>query len=179
VTGAAGFAAWAGAAIIVLADGRRGLAVGIALVGAGFTVLAWLAGDWFGGAALLVGVAVCAIQLLRTGRQEWGLMPPGSTARLILAVVGGILSLWVAASVTTGAGAPLKFASVTVLSLLAARLLQAQKAVQVLTASAGLAIALAGASALGRSVPGLVPYLVAGVIAAGVSLLPVAESRGA
>jgi len=44
VTAAAAFAAWAGAAVIVLADGRRGLAAGIALIGAGFGALAWLAG---------------------------------------------------------------------------------------------------------------------------------------
>lgn len=106
-------------------------------------------------------------------------MPPGSSARLILALVGGILSLWVAASVTTGAGAALKFASIAVLGLMAARLLQAQKGVHVLTASAGLAIALAGASALGRSAPGLAPYLVAGLVAAGASLLPSPETRGA
>lgn len=179
MTAAAAFAAWAGAAVIVLADGRRGLAVGIALIGAGFCALGWLAGDWFGGAALLAGAVVCAIQLLRSGRQDWGLMPPGSTARLILAAVGGILSLWVAASVATGAGAPLRFASVAVMGLMAARLLQGQKAVQVLTASAGLAIALAAASAVGRTAPGLVPYLVAGVIAAGASLLPNTEPRGA
>lgn len=179
MTGAAAFAAWAGAAIIVLADGRRGLSVGIALIGAGFAAMAGLAGDWFGAAALLVGGGVCAIQLLRTGRHDWGLMPPGSTARLILAVVGGILSLWLAASVTTGAGAPLRFACIAVLGLMAARLLQAQKAFQVLTASAGLAIALAGASALGRSAPGLAPYLAAAVIAAGALLLPNQESRAA
>jgi len=179
VTAAAAFAAWAGAAVIVLADGRRGLAVGIALIGVGFCALGWLAGDWFGGAALLGGAVVCAIQLLRSGRQDWGMMPPGSTPRLILAAVGGILSLWVAASVTTGAGAPLRFASVAVMGLMAARLLQGQKAVQVLTASAGLAIALAAASAVGRTAPGLVPYLVAGVIAAGASLLPNTEPRGA
>ena len=179
MTAAAAFAAWAGAAVIVLADGRRGLAVGIALIGVGFCALGWLAGDWFGGAALLAGAVVCAIQLLRSGRQDWGMMPPGSTPRLILAAVGGILSLWVAASVTTGAGAPLRFASVAVMGLMAARLLQGQKAVQVLTASAGLAIALAAASAVGRTAPGLVPYQVAGVIAAGASLLPNTEPRGA
>lgn len=178
MTVAAAVAAWAGAAVIVLADGRRGLAAGIALVAAGFGVLAWTAGDWFAGTAMLAGGAACAIQLLRSGRQDWGLMPPGSTARLISAVVGGILSLWVAASVTTGHGVPLRFASLSVLVLMAARLMQGHKALPVLTAAAGLALALAGASALGRTSPGFAPYLLAAVIAAGASFLPVAESRG-
>ncbi len=179
MTVAAAIAAWAGAAMIVLADGRRGLAAGIALIAAGFATLAWTSGDWLGGAALLVGGAVCAVQLLRTGRQDWGLMPPGSTTRLIMAVVGAVLSLWVAASVTTGHGAPLRFASLAVLGLMAARLLQSERAVAVLTAAAGLALALAGASTLGQSAPGFAPYLIAGLIAAGAPLLTRVESRGA
>lgn len=175
----AAFAAWAGAAVIVLADGRRGLAFGIALIASAFAALAWTAGDWFGGAAVLAGGAICAIRLLRVGPQDWGLMPAGSTARLIQATVGGILSLWVAASVTTGQGAPLRFASAAVLGLMAARLLQSHKTAAVVTSAAGLALALAGASAIGPSAPGFAPYLIAAMIAAGAPFLPSAESRGA
>ena len=175
----AAFAAWAGASVIVLADGRRGLAIGIALIAGGFATLAWTAGDWFGGAALLAGGAICAVQLLRVGPQDWGLMPAGSTARLIQATVGGILALWVAASVSTGHGAPLRFASVAVLGLMAARVLQGQKATAVLTAAGGLALALGGASAIGPIASGFAPYLLAGVIAAGATWLPSAESRAA
>jgi hypothetical protein len=179
VTAAAGFAAWVGAAVIVLADGRRGLAAGVGLVALGFTVLAWTNGLWLEGAILLVGGAVGAFELVRTGPKEWGLMPPGSTPRLILAVVAGILSLWVAASVTTGPGASLRFASLAVLGLMAGRLLQTQNATAVLTAAAGLALALAGASGLAPNGAGLAPYFVGAVIAAGALLLPGAEPRGA
>lgn len=179
MTVAAAAAAWAGAAVIVLADGRRGLAAGIAVIAGGFTILVWAQGDWFGGIVLLMGGAICAIQLLRVGRQDWGLMPPGSTARLILVVVAGALSLWVAASVISGPGAPLRFACLVVLGLMGARLLQGQNVVPVLTAAAGLALALAGASALAPRPPGFAPYVIAALIAAGASFLPVAESRGA
>ncbi len=179
MTAAAAFAAWAGAAVIVLADGRRGLAVGIALVATGFGTLAWTSGNWFGGAALLLGGAICATQLLRTGKQDWGLMPPGSTPRLTFAIVGGILSLWVAASVTTGPGATLRFACLAVLALMAGRLLQGRQASPVLTAAAGLALALAAASALGPGTVGLVPYVLGALIAAGALLLPTSEPRGA
>jgi len=179
VTAAGAFAAWAGASVIVLADGRRGLAAGVGLVALGFTVLAWTNGHWLEGAILLAGGAVCVFELVRAGPQEWGLMPPGSTPRLILALVGGILSLWVAASVTTGAGASLRFASLAVLGLMAGRLLQGQRAVAVLTAAAGLALALAGASGLAPNGAGLAPYLVGALTAAGALLLPAAESRGA
>ena len=175
---AAAFAAWAGAAVIVLADGRRGLAVGIALVAAGFTTLAWTSGNWLGGTALLLGGAICALQLLRTGKQDWGLMPPGSTPRLILTIVGAILSLWVAASVTTGPGATLRFACLAVLALMAGRLLQGRQATPVLTAAAGLALTLAAASALGSGPDGLAPYVLGALIAAGALFLPTAEPRG-
>jgi hypothetical protein len=179
MSAAAGFAAWIGAAVIVLADGRRGLAAGVGLVALGFTVLAWADGVWLGGAILLAGGGVCVFELVRTGRQEWGLMPPASTPRLILAVVAGILSLWVAASVTTGPGASLRFASLAVLALMAGTLLQSQNATAVLTAAAGLALALAGASGLAPNGAGLAPYFVGAVIAAGALLLPAMESRGA
>jgi hypothetical protein len=179
VTVAAGLAAWVGAAVIVLADGRRGLATGVGLVALGFTVLAWTNGLWLEGAVLLAGGTLAVIELVLSGPKEWGLMPPGSTPRLILAVVAGILSLWVAASVTTGPGASLRFASFAVLGLMAGRLLQSQNATAVLTAASGLAIALAGASGLAPNGAGLAPYIVGAMIAAGAFLIPVAESRGA
>ena len=178
MSAAAAFAAWLGAGVIVLADGRKGLAVGIGLVAAGFAALAWAEGRWLGGAFLLAGGAVFVIELFRTGPQDWGLMPAGSTPRLILAVVGGILSLWVAASVTTGPGAPLRFATLAVPVMMAGRLLQGKSATIVLVAAAGLALALAGASDLGLREGGLTPYLIGAVIAAGASFLRVAESRG-
>lgn len=179
MTAAAGLAAWVGAAVIVLADGRRGLAAGIGLVAFGFTVIAWANGLWLEGATLLAGGAVGIFALVRKGPKEWGLMPPGSTPRLILAVVAGVLSLWVAASVATGPGAPLRFASLAVLALMAGRLLQSHSPTAVVTAAAGLALALAGASGLAPTGAGLAPYVVGAVVGAGALLLPAAESRGA
>ncbi len=179
MTEVAAFAAWAGAAVIVLADGRRGLGAGIGVVALGFTVLAWSDGLWPAGAILLAGGGISVFMLVRAGPQQWGLMPPASTPRLILAVVVGILSLWVAASVTTGPGAPLRFAALAVLGLMAGRLLQSQSPTAVFTAAAALALALAGASGLAPNGVGWAPYLVGAVIAAGASMIPAGESRGA
>lgn len=165
--------------MIVLADGRRGLAIGVGLVAVGFAALAWVDGEWLGGAFLLAGGAVCGVELVRRGPRDWGLMPPGSTPRLILAVVAGILALWMAVSVTSGPGAALRFASLAVLGLSAARLLQGRRPMPVLTASAGLGLALAGASAMAQIEVGFAPYLIGGAIAAGAAFLPVAEPRGA
>lgn len=179
LTAVAAFAAWLGAATIVLADGRRGLGVGIALVAVGFTAIAWSDGVWVGGGFLLVGCAIAVIALLRAGPQDWGLMPAGSTSRVILAVAVGIVSLWMAASVTTGPGASLRFASLAVLALMAGRLLQTNAAVPALTGAAGLAIALAGASQLGPNDSGFAPYVIAAMVTAGALLLPAARSHGA
>src|SRR5260370_41536276 len=94
----------------VLADGRRGLAAGLGLVAVGFTAIAWADGAWVGGAFLIIGGAVAVIALLRAGPQDWGIMPAGSTPRLILAVAGGGLSPPVGGAGGTRPGGPFAFA---------------------------------------------------------------------
>ena len=179
MTEAAAFAAWAGAATIVLSDGRRGLALGLALIAGGLAAVAWGSGDWLGGSLLLAGGAASAVLRLRSGRPGWGFMPPGSTPRLILASVGGLVALWIAASVTTGADAPLRFASLVVIGMMGARALEGKDSAASLTSAAGLALALGAASAMAPSAPGFAPSLFAGLIAAAVSWLPEASRRGA
>jgi hypothetical protein len=170
MTEAAAFTAWLGAAIIVLADGRRALALGLALITVAFAALAWIGGDILAASALFVGGAVAAGLRLRSGSDGWGLMPPGSTPRLILAIVAGFGALWIAASVTSGAGAPLRFAALAVLGLMGARMLGGRDPAVVLTAVAGMALAVAMAAGLGATPPGSAPYIVAALIAAGVSV---------
>lgn len=179
MTEAAAFMAWLGAAIVVLADGRRGLALGLGLIAVAFAALAGATGDILAAAALIAGGAVAAVQRLRSGGEGWGLMPPGSTSRLILVTVAGVLALWVAVSVTTGAGAPLRFATLAVLGLMVARVLEGEDNAVVLTAVAGTALALAMAAGLAPTAPGLALYIVAALIAAGASSLRLAESHGA
>lgn len=173
MTEAAAFIVWLGAAMIVLADGRRALALGLGLTAAAFAALAWLGGDFRAAAALSVGGAVAAVLRLRSGSDGWGLMPPGSTQRLILAILAGVVALWIAASVTTGAGAPLRFATLAVLGLMGARVLGGRDPAVVQTALAGMALAVAMAAGLAASPPGPAPYIVAAVIAAGTSVLRV------
>jgi hypothetical protein len=62
---------------------------------------------------------------------------------------------------------------------MAGRVLQSQNPTAVLTAAAGLALAIAGASGLAPTGAGLAPYVFGAVVAAGALLLPAAESRGA
>ncbi|HEV2035869.1 MAG TPA: hypothetical protein VGU71_17030 [Candidatus Dormibacteraeota bacterium] len=179
MTEAAAFTAWLGAAMIVLADGRRALALGLALTAAAFAVLAWVGGDMRAAAALFAGGAVSAVLRLRSGSEGWGLMPPGSTPRLILAIVAGVVALWIAASVTTGAGAPLRFATLAVLGLMGARVLGGRDPAVVLTAVAGMALAVAMATGLAVTPPGPAPYILAALLAAGVSVLRIKDSSAA
>jgi hypothetical protein len=169
---AAALVAWLGAALVVLADGRRGLALGLALVTIGFAVLVWASGGALGVSAVAAGGAVAAWQCWRSEAATWAIMPPGSTPRLVLCVASGLVALWVAASVTTGPGAPLRFAVLVVLGLMGARVLASREVAVVLTSIACLALALAAAPGLAAISPGPVPDIIGGLVAAGVMFVP-------
>src|SRR5207244_1453836 len=76
--------AWLGAAIVAVSDGRRGLALGLSLTGAGLAAVALLAGDSSGAGALLAGGVGAGALRLRQGTPGWAIMPSGSTPRIIL-----------------------------------------------------------------------------------------------
>jgi hypothetical protein len=179
IEGLAAFVAWLGGSMIVLADGRRGLALGLALITVAFAALTWAGGETLGAAALLVGGAVASGRGLRSGAEGWGLMPPGSTPRLVLSVAVGLVALWFAASVTFGAGAPVRFAGLAVLGLMGARALASSETAVVLVAVAGLALGLAGSAAIAATSPGPSPYIAGALVAAAVMMLPRSEPHAA
>lgn len=177
---AAALLAWLGAALVVLADARRGLALGLALVTVGFAVLAWGSGQPVGAIAVIAGGMTGALRCLTAAHSTWGLMPPGSTPRLVLCIAAGLLALWISASVATAHGAPLLFAVLVVLGLMAARVLSGGDAVVDRTAIACFALALASSPALASSTPtGPVPYVMGALIAAAVIVAPARLPRGA
>jgi len=167
IEAAAAFLTWLGAALVVLADGRRGLALGLGLLIAGFGVLAWAGGQPAGAAAVAAGGLIGSVQCWRSGT-TWRLMPAGSTPRLVLCLASALVALWVAASVTTGSGAPLRFAVLVVLGLMGARVLESRETSVVLTCIACFALALAAAPGLAATSPGPIPDVLGGLIAAGV-----------
>jgi hypothetical protein len=178
--GLAAFVAWLGATLIVLSDGRRGLALGLAALTLALTALAWSQGETVGAAALFAGGAGASIQRLRSGGVAgWGLMPEGSTPRLLLCVAVGLVALWFAASITFGPAAPLRFAGLSALGLVGARALESTDRAVVLAAVAGLALTVAAATAMAATAPGPVPYIVGGLVAAGIMFLPQPEPRAA
>jgi hypothetical protein len=174
----AALAAWLGGAILVLADARRGLALGLAVMAAGLAGLVFAAGQDLTAGALLAGGVVGAVLRARSGPEGWGLMQPGSTPRIILTIVTALLALYVGVSVATGDGAPLRFAVVAAIVLTAGRMLQGSERAAALTAASGLALALAAGATLAPSTS-FSAAIVAAVIAAGASILPAAEPRGA
>jgi len=177
---AAALLVWLGAALVALADARRGLALGLALVTIGFAVLAWATGQPVGAIALTLGGMTGAFQCWTAGPAKWGLMPPGSTARLVLCIAAGLLSLWISASVTTTRGAPLLFAVLVVLGLMAARVLTGRDAAVDRAAIACFALALGSSPALASSIPtGPVPYIIGALIAAAVIVAPATLLQGA
>jgi len=177
VSEVAAFAAWFGAAVIVLSDGRRGLALGLAVTTAAFTVLALVGGHAVAAAVLAFGGGFAAVQRSRTGPDVWGLMPPGSTPRLVLSIAGGLLALWISTTLMTGPGAPLRFAALSVIGLMGARaLIEDADPNAVLTAIAALALSVAIAAGLAGTGAAPAPYVVAAVIAIGVALIRVRDT---
>ncbi|HLQ15253.1 MAG TPA: hypothetical protein VK256_05280 [Candidatus Eisenbacteria bacterium] len=172
VEAAAALLAWLGASLLVLADGRRGLALGLALLTAGFAVLALAGGLQLGAAVVAAGGGIAAWQCWRSPAANWGIMPAGSTPRLVLCIGSGLLGLWIAAVVTLGPGSALRFAILVVLGLMGARVLSSSELHVVLAGIAGLALALGAAPGLDLLSDGTVPDVAGGLIAAGVMALP-------
>ena len=173
IAGAAAFLAWLGVSIVVLADGRRGLAVGLAMAAVALGAIVWQDGD--GAAALIVlgGGAAGAALRYQAGPGGWVVMPHGSTARLIMCVAGGLVALWFAASVTIGPEGATRFAVLSVIGLSGARIVSSREPSSVTTAVATLALAAAVATHMGAEPAGPVPYVAAALAAAGVVLVPV------
>jgi hypothetical protein len=176
---AATLLAWLGGALIVVADGRRGLALGVALAGLGMGVAVWPYAPGLPAGALVIGGAIAALQRLRAGPPGWAIMPPGSTPRLVLCVAGGALGLWIGAGVTSGPGASLRIAVMVVIGLTGARVISTRQPDIALTALAGLALAAAAASGLAPVPVQPVVFFGGALIAAASSFVRFAEPRGA
>ena len=165
LTIAAALGAWLGGSLIVLADGRRGLALGLGVSGAAMAALALPGGQPAGAAALLAGGLVAAALRWRAGPTGWGLMEPGSTPRIILIAVVAVLTLWIALTVSSGDDAALRFAVLAVITLAAARLVQARDDAASLTAAGALALALGVAAQIVDPSPAPVVFGLAGLVA--------------
>lgn len=167
--------AWLGASLVVLADGRRGLAAGIGLATIGLFVIAWQNGGLIPAVALFAGGSVAALLEDRASDHKWDIMPAGSTPRVVLCVAVGLIALWFGAYVTTGSGASVRFTVVSVVGLMGARVLSTKDLSVVPAAVAVLAVAIALIAPLVSNSPW--PYFVGAAIAVFVMLMPVSEAH--
>lgn len=176
---AAAFVAWFGASVIVLADGRRGVALGLALTAAGLAFLAWPSAGVGAAIVIAAGGLLGAVVRNRSGPAGWVIMPAGSTPRLILCVAAALVSLWIAASVTSGDGAALRFAVLCVVVQMGGRLFTTRDPSITLAAVAALALAVADTVAIGPNSSGVAPFIVAALVAAGVMFVRLPASNAA
>jgi uncharacterized membrane protein len=105
-------------------------------------------------------------------------MPPGSTARLVLAAAVGLVALWVSTTVMTGPGASVRFAALSVLGLMGARVMTSSDSAVVLTAVSALALSVAIAAGVASTGSGPALYVLAAIAAAAISLLRIREPNG-
>lgn len=168
----AGIVAWAGASLVVLGDGRRGLALGVAVAGLGLGALAWMHAGPVAAAAIAAGGVIAAAGRLLSGQPGWHVMPAGSTPRLVLCVAVGLVGLWFGFAVTTGPGGGARFAALTLLVLAPARILWSEDRAALLTATGVLALAMGVAAAVGAVTTDIWAYVAAALLAAAVAWLP-------
>lgn len=171
--------AWVGASLIVVSDGRRGLAAGLGLAAGGSAVLAFNAAGPLAAGALAIGGAVAVARRSASGPEGWGILPSGSTPRLVLCIAAAIIAFWVAAGVTTGAGAPFRFTVILVTGLAGARVLAGEDPPALLTATALLALGIGLGAAFGPGSSAAWTALVGGLVAAAVVWLPAPGVRAA
>jgi hypothetical protein len=176
---AAGIVVWLGASLVVVADGRRGLAAGIGLSALGLAVLAFVTSGAVAAAAIAVGGAMAAARRYVSGPAGWEILAPGSTPRLVLCVATALVAFWIADAVTGGPVASLRFALMSGIALSAARVLSTSEQSAQLSAVAIVALSVAAIGAIGSTEPALWPYLAGGFVAAVVGWLPLKSPSAA
>lgn len=160
-------AAWLGGTTLTLSEAGGGLAFGLALAASGLALSLAISGDLVGAGFILASGLAAAGLRLRGGGGDGGLLPPGSTPRLVLSLAVLIAAGFFGANVIIGAGGSTRVAGLAVALLASARLMG--------TSRRPPALAAAGALALALGVLGGIAPLAAGV-AAGLGLLAAAES---
>jgi hypothetical protein len=142
----AGLVAWLGAAIVVVSEGRRGFALGLALAGIGLAGVSLAAGHSPSAAALAAGGVLAAGLRLRDGDPGWGVMPPGSTPRVILSIVVLALAAFVSVSLVGGRMPWLELAALACAGLGGGRLFGAPRRAPALAAAALMALGIGATS---------------------------------
>ena len=142
--------AWLGAAILVLSDARRGIAVGLLLAALGLAIIRVAERDAIDAGLLLAGGLLAVIVGLRRNQHRgWGLLQAGSTPRIVLSVVVGGAALWLSVGMLDGPGEPqARAAAAIVIALGAGRLLGVHDPRAALAAASMIALGVGTIAAL-------------------------------
>lgn len=178
LAGGAAVAAWFGAAILILSEGRRALAAGLLLFGAGLSGAVAAAAP-LPAAALAVGTLAAALLRFRDGRPGWTVLPPGSTPRLILSLLVGLVGSFATTGLLAGPGpAPARAAAALGGMMAAARLLSTDHRDAALTAASALCLVLGATDALIGGETALTVAVFAALAAAALAVIPAREPVG-
>jgi hypothetical protein len=175
----AAVAAWVGVSLVVLSDGRRGLAIGVAIAALGLAALALSPGGTAAAVALGAGGGIAAVRRFSSGPEGWGVMPAGSTPRLVLCAAAGALALWVGLAVMQGGGGGSRLGIMLAIGLAAARLISSDVGEVTEAAVCVLALGVGAAAGLAPGPAGVWPYLAAGLVAAASTWIPIRAPRAA
>jgi hypothetical protein len=157
--------AWLGAALVLLSQARRGLALGLWVCAAGLSLLAWAGGRTGVAVVLLLAGLATSLLRLRDGRRGWGVLPTGSTPQLLLCLA----ILLVGVTLARPSLNPAFLALLTTLAvgcLGALRLLTAGSSAVALSAAAILALGLAEMGSWTVALAALVVAVATGTIPA-------------
>lgn len=170
--------AWVGGSVLVLADARRGLAVGLLLAALGLALAVAVQGAVAAGAVLAAGgLLAVAASLRRNPRRGWGILQGPSTPRVVLCVVMGGAGLWLGLGMVDRPGPAEARAAATVLIALGAGRLFAER--QTRPALAAMSLAALGAGALAALSSDTPAGAVAGAaVALALNLLPTPAEEG-
>lgn len=178
---AAAVLAWFGAVVMVLSDARRGMAVGLVVLGSGLALERAVAGQPVLATVILAGGLLAAVSSLRGSRARgWGLLAAGSTPRVVLCIVTGALALYFARAVIEEPADWQARAAILAVGVLgAARLLSASDQRATLTAASAVALALSLDVALVTPAAGLAVMITGAIFATIISGLPSLGEAGA
>jgi hypothetical protein len=147
--------AWLGVTLVSVAEGRRGVALGLAVAAGGLAGAAAAAGQPpLGATALLAGGLVAAALRLRGGGPGWNLLPPGSTPRLMASLVALVGAALVAGSETASPSGAVRIAGLVAAALAVARILTTGRRWAALGAGSALALGLGSLGGLTGLVAG-------------------------
>jgi hypothetical protein len=166
--------AWLSMSVLVLSESRGGLALGLAGAGVGLGAALGAGGRW-GGAAVALGAVAAALLRTRDGAAGWGILPAGSTPRVMLCFVVGAACAWAGGSLLGGSLAPARSAILAAIVLASARLMTTGRRQAALAAASALAVGIGALGGFAASQSELVLAVAGGLVAVLLAAVPAAE----